>query len=105
MERKYTVMHKWADDYTASRHGGTCKWSPVLEGVQYSKACDCVLEQIAMEDGSPCETMRKAYGAGLAVRLQGETRFNYDVSIYAIVATSRVRKWLRENGENLGGAK
>lgn len=102
MERKYTVMHKWADGYTASRHGGSCEWSPVVADVSYSDACRAVLDSIALEDGSPCETMRKAYRHGLAVRLKGhaETRFNYDAEIYAVIASRRARRWLRyENGE------
>lgn len=102
MERKYTVMHRWADGYTASRHGDSCKWSPVEENVSYTDACNAVLIRIAMEDGSPCETMRKAYRHSLAARLKGyaETRFTYDAEYYAVIASRRVRQWLRdENGE------
>lgn len=101
MERKYTVMHKWSDGYTASRHCGTCEWSPFVEDATYAEACRAVLNRIAMEDGSHCETMRRAYRHGLAVRLKGyaETRFTYDAEIYAVIASRRVRKWLRNEEE------
>lgn len=103
LSNRYKIYHRYGSCYDARRHGTTPAWHPLNEYfyLSYKEACDYILSQISMGDGSPCETMRKAYKAKIAYKPYGfaRTKFDYDVHIFAIVCKSNEKKFLEDENK------
>ncbi len=94
--RKYVILHKWEDGYTASRHVGNCKWAEVSDPIPFARATDLVLEGICDGDGNAFRSLRHAYKEGTAVRTGSVVKFHYDAQTYAVVPAGKVKSFIRD---------